>query len=455
MNFSDNSKILEGLAFEKAIMEILKTDNPDFQHNLIEKNYYKFNAFYDAVFYEQLNLQSFGLETIYGNRIVVEIKAGRCSYTPIINFINNVEGTFDAVVFFLTGNKPKNIEEKISMRKIAVHFIDITQLKKNKDIKELLEGFDDYIVKENNLLFEDNYKLLHINKNNLAFALGAGCSINSNISNWSTLCKALGYELLYNLCENEESVYKNKLLTDELNKTIFSCYEKNSAIDAIYNSYISSASVTQSDYWLSIKKVLYMFYDSPADSNNKLLNSIVNCIKRKSIDSIINYNFDSVLEQNINPNYKSRPDEIMFSKTNLINCDIFHVHGYIPYDYNGKVEVGNFVFTDKDYYENMTNPNSFCNKIQSRIINSKNVIFVGVSFTDANIKQILRSRLEKGSRNYIFGFIKLPSFEMAGTCKKLVENKYKFIQECYFNSLGVKILWVNDYNEIPEKIDAI
>ena len=455
MNFSDNSKILNGLAFEKAIMKILKRDNPDFQLGFIEKNYYESNEYYEAVFYDQINLKSFGLETLYGNKIVVEIKAGKHLQDHIINFIDKVERNFDVVVFFLAGNKPKNIEEKLSMRNIAVHFIDIIQLKKNNDIKELLESFDDYIVKENNLLVEDNYKLLHSNKNNLTFALGAGCSINSNISNWNALCEALGYELLYNLFDKKESIYKNKLLTDELNKTIFSCYEKNSAIDAIYNSYMSSASVTQFDYWLSIKKVLYMFYDSPTDSNNKLLNSIVNCIKRKNIDSIINYNFDSVLEQNINPTYKSRPDEIMFSKTNLINCDIFHIHGYIPYDYNGKVEVGNFVFTDKDYYENMTNPNSFCNKIQSRIFNSKNVIFVGVSFIDANIKQILRSRLEKGSRNYIFGFIKLPSFEMAGTCKKLVENKYKFIQECYFNSLGVKILWVNDYNEIPEKIDSI
>ena len=50
----------------------------------------------------------------------------------------------------------------------------------------------------------------------------------------------------------------------------------------------------QRDYWLSIKRVLYMNYDSPNDAKQPLIDSIVSCIKRNNIDAVINYNFDSV-----------------------------------------------------------------------------------------------------------------------------------------------------------------
>ena len=139
----------------------------------------------------------------------------------------------------------------------------------------------------------------------------------------------------------------------------------------------------------------------------------------------------------------------------MIGCDIYHVHGYIPFDYDGKTDVANFIFTDKEYYDNMSNPNTFSNVIQSQILQSKNVIFVGVSFTDSNMKEILRKRVSQGYTNTIFAFLKLPKFEFEGTNMKLMENKYKLIQECYFNSLGVKILWVNEFDQIPTKIDLI
>ena len=103
----------------------------------------------------------------------------------------------------------------------------------------------------------------------------------------------------------------------------------------------------------------------------------------------------------------------------------------------------------------MSNPNSFSNQTQSAILNNKNVIFVGVSFTDSNMKEILRQRVVQEYYNTIFAFIKLPNFDFEGINKKLMENKYKLIQQCYFDSLGVKILWVNNFDEIPKQINLI
>ena len=461
MNNGNNSKIIKALAFEKAVIKILKQDNPDMQENCYySEDYIKQDKYirqhqYDAVVKNKLVLRSFGKESIYAKRIVVEIKSARPPIDVLHSFVCKNESIFDAIVFILAIPKVKALETKIYSEKSKIYFIYEEDLVRNIEIRNVLYNLDEYISRENNILLTDNYSLLKNIKTDLSFAIGAGCSKKSNISDWNTLSEALGYELLYNIIDTKESVYKNKIIADVLNNNIFSCFDKNSALDAIYNSFIKLPSVGRRDYWLAIKRVLYMNYDSPNDAKQPLVDAIVSCIKRRKIDAILNYNFDSVFEQNINPQYKSGSKEIQNSFTHLIGCDIYHVHGYIPFDYDGKTDVNNFIFTDKEYYENMLNPNSFSNVKQEEIFFNKNVLFVGVSFTDSNMKEILRKRVSAGYKKSIFAFLKLPGFNFEGSNNQLMENKYKLIQECYFDTLGVKILWVHDFDEIPKRIDSI
>ncbi len=453
--------MLKELAYEKAIMEILKTDNPNLEefYTINERiDNYTRKVIYDAFIPDRLILNAFDKDIIIAHRIVIEIKTGRVSDNYCQYFVNRAkENGFDAIVFIFTSQEysPKRVKE-IS-QDVKVFFIYKNDLIKNPIMKEIFNSYKKYLSQERNIIIENNFPLLEKTKTDLAFALGAGCSRDSNISDWETLSKALGYELLYKIIEDEESAYKRKLVTDELTDKIFGCYDKNSALDAIYNGFmeLSSNNPDQYDYWQSIKSVLYMAYDSPIDAQKPLMNSIVSCIKRRGIDTVINYNFDSVLEQNYNPKYKSNSNEIKNSITQIGHCTINHVHGYIPYDYNSKDIVSNFIFIDKEYYDNMLSSNSFTNTTQEHVFNNKNVIFVGVSFVDSNMKEILRKRKSNGYKNIIFAILKLPEFGFNGTNNILMKNKYKLIQECYFNSLGVKILWVDSFEEIPGIIDTI
>lgn len=451
----NNDKIIKALAFEKIVIELLKRDNPTLNEDYSEKTIDNSYRYYDAVLFSSINLQAFGLETINANRIVVEIKAGRPPIDILRRFISKEETNFDVVVFIIAGKIPKDVREKIRSDKCQIFFITEDELKRNTSFKKHFYSLDEAISSDDSVLLDDNYSLLGESKNNLAFALGAGCSRASNISDWKTLSKALGFEMLYSIVDTKESMYKNKLITDALNDDVFMCFDSNSALDAIYSSFNILPNSTRESYWLSIKKVLYMSYDSPADAKQPLLDSVVACIKRNGIQTVINYNFDSVLEQNIDPNYKSKKEEIESSTTNICGCKIHHVHGYIPYDYNGKAEVRHFVFTDKEYYDNMMDPNSYTNTIQDKILQTKNVIFIGVSFTDANMKERLRKRVELGCSNKVFAFLKLPTFNFEGTNNRLMENKYRLIFQHYFQSLGVRILWVHNFDEIPKRINSI
>lgn len=133
-----------------------------------------------------------------------------------------------------------------------MHFIYQEDLEKSIEVRNVLHNLDEYITTENNILLSDNYSRLRKIKTDLSFAIGAGCSRNSNISDWNTLSEALGYELIYNIINTKESAYKNKIIADELNNKIFSCFDKNSALDAIYHSYIKLPTVGRRDYWLAI-----------------------------------------------------------------------------------------------------------------------------------------------------------------------------------------------------------
>lgn len=477
MSFSGNDRLIKGIAFEKAVIEVLKEDNKflvtdydlhDVKYKFSQYNDYdkmRINEFrhnqnrFDAYASNVLNLSCFEMGVIRSKRIFILIKESRNTIYFIDELLHlDADVTLDeetCIILILSNSIKDTYKQRIiAGSKCRWIFIEQKILLRNTIIKNVLKRFDEYIIEKDNVLIKDYYSNISKLNNKYSFALGAGCSVNSNISDWNSLSEALGYELLYNLVDDKDSAYKNMHITNEINNKIFNCYEKNSALDAIYVSYMSSPSVKKNDYYDAIKKVLYMSYDSPNDANKALMTSINKCIKRNNIKEIMTYNFDSVLEQNYDNSYKSKANEIANAQTRIGSCTVYHVHGYIPYDYNGKTEVKSFIFTDGEYYDNMMNPDSNCNTIQSKLLENYNVIFVGVSFVDSNMKERLRIRKMKGCTNEIFAFLKLPEFEGKGTEIKIMESKYKLIQQNYFDTLGVKILWVKDFNEIPTRIDS-
>ena len=203
-----------------------------------------------------------------------------------------------------------------------------------------------------------------------------------------------------------------------------------------------------------------MHYDDKKDYDTKLMEAISDCIIRKRINKVINYNFDSVLEQCLYKkyffaNYSSNNTEILNGKTLIRNTYIYHVHGYIPYDYDSLTDVYSFIFNDSEYYENMMNPLSYCNTTQENTFLNENVVFVGCSFADANIKDLLRKTKDKRIDNKIYAFLKVPSFKAAGNDMSVLKDDYIAIQNEYFKSLGVEIIWVDDYDEIPIIINSL
>ena len=453
-----NDNGIKSLAFEKTIIDLLKVNNPDgIQYYKIKEEINKYNYFrFDFYSDKGINLDFIIENCFISGRVAVEI-----CYAVVLTSLEKIVKyailhKANALVFFIFAKLKNEQKEKIInnySNDIKIYIFDGNVLKNVKKLEKFFSNFNEYILENRS---DNNYleKLKEIDKNQLSFALGAGCSFDSNISGWEVLSKALGYEMIYNILDSGEAAYLNMNIANTMSEGIFSDFDKTSALDAIKNYYESQT--FSNEYFKYLKKVLYMSYDQQNDTNTALMKSIRNCITKYKVKELITYNFDSVLEQSLKNDYTSTKNEIQSSTTFINDTLIYHVHGYIPFDYDGKTFISNFVFTDREYYENAIKKGNFTNTKQKYLFDNYNVIFIGISFTDSNLKEILRERIaNKNAQTQLFAFFKLPKFKVKGREKKIIEEKYKILQQSYFDTLGVKIIWVNEFVEIPGMINNI
>jgi len=448
MNFN-----VKSLAFERLVAEMLKKDNPNIVINNLdhERNFSDKIPIFDAYIFERLNLRLFDLDVIKDKIVNIDIKYNiSSSYYSALKRKQFVGSSI--VVFTFSEINEKNLNSFLDHHEVLI--IDKKKLSKLEPFKNFTKNDDSYLEHDKEIIPDYLPQLIGL-KGNYSFALGAGCSIDANISGWDTLSKAFAYELLYDLTDKDSTAYQNNLFVNDISNNLFKGYDKNSALDAIVSYYIKEKPLKANNYYMFLKRILYMSYKGYLDSKTNLLNSISKCIIRHKITEIISYNFDSVLEQNMKSSYKSIRKEVEDSMTNINGCIINHVHGYIPYDYRGHYPVNNLIFNDKEYYDNSKDETSFANKTQKRIFSTRNVVFVGLSFTDSNMKDILRSIDRTKTSNELFAIMKLPDFSFSGKELDNVIKKYKIMMQYYFDTLSVKIIWVDDFKKIYEIIDKI
>ncbi|MCI6357675.1 MAG: SIR2 family protein [Erysipelotrichaceae bacterium] len=451
-NIKDST--LKAIAFEKEIINILTVKNKNLHFD------YDNFQFTDIYAKNQLDLSDFFIYHDFRDeyqwiqkkeKIYIEIKfCKQLRYEEINNIYERIAKNNSNKIFLVLITSAE-VDNNFLNNIIVIDYKCIIRL---PEIKKIIESFDVYLEEQSRKFKTDYFREFLNLKKSISFALGAGCSINSGISNWSELSETLKFELLYNVIHNKElTEYHNVIRTNAISKEVSSAYDRNSALDIAHFAFCHNHS--KSNYYTIIKKALYSHYIPPKSGCNKLIASINNCIKMKNIRVVINYNFDSILEQDYNDKYVSKTDEVIKSKTKIGMCNVYHVHGYIPYDYDGITPVNNLVFSDTDFYNTSVKPSSFCNKKQTDVFRKYNMIFVGLSFTDENLKAQLRKRKNEVHNNEFFCFLKLPSFIGTSIEQSIMENKYKFIMQCYFDTFDVKILWVKEFDEIYKYIDEL
>lgn len=258
------------------------------------------------------------------------------------------------------------------------------------------------------------------------FFLGAGVSIGAGLPNWGVLLKRIlnilnrshpGLKMRYSVLDNDA---------------------KRSSL--IMARYIEAAFENGEDFKRAVKDSLYQVKPRPS----KLIETICSIIAggKRSIDSVITYNYDDCVEQEL------RKIGFRFNSITEGNrvspgvFPVFHVHGFIPS--SGASLPSDFVLTEDSYHAIYKESYHWSNIEQLHSLGSTTCFFVGLSMLDPNLRRLIDHAADR-DRNaaYHYAFLCRDDFED-------VESA-----DLMFLRLGVNVLWIDSYSELPERIKEV
>lgn len=267
-------------------------------------------------------------------------------------------------------------------------------------------------------------KLFYSGKN--TFFLGAGVSSSAGLPSWDKLLQSMIKQS--SQCDNSED-YSNNLNKDSDNSSII----KGRYIKMLYNN-------DDNNFVTSIKNALNV-----SANNSLLIRNIGNAIKTKRINQIITYNYDDLIENELD---LSGINFTSISKSERLIGDslpIYHVHGYIPIiRKNRKYNPNDVRLSEDSYHEIYKDSYHWSNVIQLYALNNSTCFFIGLSMKDPNLRRLLDISTKRGDESiYHFAFLKRDEF----TQHKLTEN--------IFREMEVQIIWFEEFNELPHLINRI
>jgi len=153
---------------------------------------------------------------------------------------------------------------------------------------------------------------------------------------------------------------------------------------------------------------------------------------------------------------------------------IYHLHGWLDIRSTRKQAIVRppLVFRESEYFDTMANPNAFANYTAQSLFQRRNVLFIGTSMEDVNIRRWLYNSFEE-RRRHRAQFLKARYGDYAGAeaesyaasirhfwfkrAKDLPEPR-KNIQDSIADAmrhLGVEVIWYEEHREIADHLQTL
>jgi len=283
-----------------------------------------------------------------------------------------------------------------------------------------------------------------LRRGRLTLFCGAGVSVGAGIPTWDGLLVKLLDSMM-------ERISKNHSL-DLGRKAAVEFQRRNGSSSLILGKYLKNN--LGRDFSREVRDALY----SSNPGSCPLIDSIVTLSRPQRdgrlLDSIVTFNFDCLIEDNLQK--ASISNKAIFSEA--IDHDpnempIYHVHGYLP-------RIGNIdenielVFSEDAYHSQFIDPFSWSNLIQLNKLTQNTCLFVGISLTDPNMRRLLDVAWRKNPGKRLSHYImkRLPKFSDEGD---VLDDVSRLLEEQDANALGLNVIWIDNYEELPEILKAI
>jgi hypothetical protein len=209
---------------------------------------------------------------------------------------------------------------------------------------------------------------------------------------------------------------------------------------------------------VKLREALYATYlpSPPIESLSSIIRLLDNRRSRSSVRKVITYNFDSVLEMQIETHAPHLKFDIIYSDQTLSSSarllKIFHPHGYLPqYEYAPSADclATEYIFSERDYHARYENNNHWANVAQIDAFSSTTCLFIGISFRDPNIRRVLDFSYQQSKRLGRGTMTHYAIMRLSGTPL----NNLLIDQD--LRSFGVLPIWVDDYRETVNILSSI
>lgn len=295
-------------------------------------------------------------------------------------------------------------------------------------------------------------------KDNVVLFLGAGVSNDANIVTWDTLIS----ELFVALIDKQLRMKNIEIESSDKENILRDIIGQNGNSPLLQTRFLRNG--LTASFEAHIRDILY----KNATETSCLLEEIGQlCIPNRGklgIQAIVSYNFDDLVEKNLKRlrvKHHSIYGEGITPEYEELG--IYHVHGFIPQDKEGYSNLSEslLVFSEEGYHKLMLEPYNWANMIQLNFMLHNTCFFIGLSMTDPNMRRLLEIASKKKTEDdsVCKHYAIMRRFHIQNSEKdsalKSFEHVNESLQESFFQELGINIIWVNDYSEIPSILKQI
>ncbi|NOK07693.1 TIR domain-containing protein [Corallococcus exercitus] len=282
-----------------------------------------------------------------------------------------------------------------------------------------------------------------LRRGRLTLMCGAGVSVQAGIPVWGDLL----IRLLERMIERIAKTHALKL--DRVAAAEFQ--RRYGASSLILGKYLKNN--LGKDFPRELRDALYA---SPS-STSPLIESIVRLSRPqrdgRPLDSIITFNFDSLIEENLET--RQIPNRAIFSEAiahDPNELPIYHVHGYLP-RIGDISEHSELVFSEDAYHSQFIEPFSWSNLIQLNKLTQNTCLLVGISLTDPNMRRLLDVAWRKSPDKAMSHCIIKRTPRLSNG--DVLDRVSKLLEEQDANALGLNVVWIDEFRDIPTVLDEI